>query len=631
MSYPTRFGKYVLLEPINAGGMAEVFRAKTFGVAGFAKFVAIKRILPQLQKDTDFIKMFIDEARIAVQLAHPNIVQIHELGRHNQQLYIAMEFVAGMDLKHLLRDYRKTGACLPIPAAAYIACKICEGLDYAHRKTDHNGAPLNLIHRDISPQNILLSFEGLVKVTDFGIAKAENRQSQTAAGMLKGKFGYMSPEQASGAPIDARTDLFAVGILLYQMITGRHLFAGDNDLDTLNKVRNAIFISPRKYNRNIPRGINALLRKALAKKPEHRFQSASDFYDALQKHILVDGGIFDAKRLAQLLLQRYAAAIVEERRKLAVFSSVGGDEEDTGADDWQIGTEVLELGAAARGGQTDDAPSPGGDEAGSDWQTGAEDFMATQENTPVASGVSFQDQATVKSGPASLSLVRRRGSSWAMWVAVAVSGLVLLAVLGVAVVKKGLFSGSPSRGTLRVTSAPTAETQLFLDDVPVANKTPYETHDIPIGAHVLLAKATGFQDARLVVSISAATPAVVALALTPVVAALPADGVVAEAAAEEDDPAPDAKEDAAAAPRPARRRGCGGTGARLSILTHGAEGCEVQVGAAALGMAPLFQITAPVGMCRLQVRCKGGESYTDSLMLKRGAKERVVIQPSDWK
>ncbi|MEZ4270530.1 MAG: serine/threonine-protein kinase, partial [Myxococcota bacterium] len=216
MSYPIAFGKYLLLDRVNIGGMAEVYKAKAFGVEGFERILAIKRILPNMADDSEFINMFVDEARIAVQLSHANIVQIFELGKFENQYYIAMEYVSGKDLRQILDDYRKRKEFIPLSAAAYLASKVCEGLDYAHRKTDPSGRPMNVIHRDVSPQNILVSYEGAIKLVDFGIAKAEDRASKTQAGVLKGKFGYMSPEQVRGMEIDHRSDIFAVGILLYE-------------------------------------------------------------------------------------------------------------------------------------------------------------------------------------------------------------------------------------------------------------------------------------------------------------------------------------------------------------------------------------------------------------------------------
>src|SRR5678809_1603796 len=194
---PIQFGKYYLLDRINVGGMAEVWRAKAFGVEGFERLLAVKRILPNIAEDEEFITMFIDEAKIAVQLQHANIAQIFDLGKVDESFFIALEYVHGRDLRSIFDRMRNKGESLPIAMACYVTMQVCEGLDYAHNKRDGQGRELNLVHRDISPQNVLIGYEGEVKLIDFGIAKAAGKASKTQAGILKGKFGYMSPEPVS--------------------------------------------------------------------------------------------------------------------------------------------------------------------------------------------------------------------------------------------------------------------------------------------------------------------------------------------------------------------------------------------------------------------------------------------------
>ena len=218
--------------------MAEVFKAKSFGVEGFERIVAVKRILPSIAEDQEFITMFIDEAKMAVQLTHANIAQIFDLGKVGDRYFIAMEYVHGRDLRAIFDRARKNEQPIPIPMACYVTMKVCEGLDYAHNKKDAAGRDLNLVHRDVSPQNILISYDGEVKVIDFGIAKAAGRSAKTQAGILKGKFGYMSPEQVRGLPLDRRSDIFSVGIVLYELLTLERLFRGESDFSTLEKVRN---------------------------------------------------------------------------------------------------------------------------------------------------------------------------------------------------------------------------------------------------------------------------------------------------------------------------------------------------------------------------------------------------------
>ncbi|MBI5495166.1 MAG: protein kinase [Deltaproteobacteria bacterium] len=320
--YPIQFGKYLLLERVNVGGMAEVFKAKTFGVAGFEKLVAIKRILPTMVEDEEFIRMFIDEARISVQLAHANIVQIYELAKQGDHFYMAMEYVPSRDLRTILDKVRANGSLLSIPQAAFVASKICDALDYAHRKKDPTGNPMNIIHRDVSPQNVLVGYEGEVKVIDFGIAKAANRASKTQAGVLKGKFGYMSPEQVRGLPIDRRSDIFAVGVLLYEMLTGERLFIGESDFSTLEKVRNAEVVPPTAYNKKVNKELEGIVMKALAREVEDRYQWASDLAEDLQPCLIEERSIYSTKKLAGYMREAYAAEIALEQAKMEEYLKI---------------------------------------------------------------------------------------------------------------------------------------------------------------------------------------------------------------------------------------------------------------------------------------------------------------------
>ena len=322
MKKPSLFGKYLLLERLNVGGMAEVFVAKAFGVEGFERILAIKKILPTMAEDEEFITMFIDEARISVQLNHANVVHIHELGKHDDAYYIAMEYVPGKDLRSLLERFRRRKEIMPTAMAVYCATKICEGLDYAHRKKDARGQELFIIHRDVSPQNILISFEGEVKIIDFGIAKAANRSQKTQAGILKGKFGYMSPEQVRGLPIDRRSDIFAVGVIIYEMLTGEKLFVGESDFSTLEKVRNAEVPAPRQFNPNIPAGLEKVVMKALAREQEERYQWSSDLQEDLMRFLLAGDAIYSGKHLAAFMKDAFAEDVLRENEKMERFASV---------------------------------------------------------------------------------------------------------------------------------------------------------------------------------------------------------------------------------------------------------------------------------------------------------------------
>jgi serine/threonine protein kinase len=316
---PVPFGKYYLLERINVGGMAEVFRSKAYGVEGFERLVAVKRILPNIAEDKDFIKMFIDEAKIAVQLNHANIAQIFDLGVVDTSYYIALEHVHGRDLRAVFDRGRSQGEPMPVAQACFVIMKVCEGLDYAHNKRDQSGGELHLVHRDVSPQNVLVSFEGEVKIIDFGIAKAAGKGSKTQAGILKGKFGYMSPEQVRGLPIDRRSDVFSCGIVLYELLTGERLFVGESDFSTLEKVRNVEILPPSTYNRKIPDELERIVLKALAKDVEDRYQNAIDLHDELQAFVYTAGEFYSRKDLAAWMKRTFAKEIEEETVKLEQY------------------------------------------------------------------------------------------------------------------------------------------------------------------------------------------------------------------------------------------------------------------------------------------------------------------------
>ena len=319
MKKPAPFGKYYLLERINVGGMAEVFRAKAFGVEGFERLVAVKRILPNIAEDKEFIRMFIDEAKIAVQLNHANIAQIFDLGVVDGAYYIALEHIHGRDLRAVFDRCRQLGEAMPVAQACFVVMKVCEGLDYAHNKRDQAGRDLHLVHRDVSPQNVLVSFEGEVKLIDFGIAKAAGKGSKTQAGILKGKFGYMSPEQVRGIPIDRRSDVFSCGIVLYELLTGERLFVGESDFSTLEKVRNVEILPPSTYNRRIPDELERIVLKALAKDPDDRYSNSIDLHDELQAFVYTAGEFYSRKDLASWMKKIFGREIEEETVKLESY------------------------------------------------------------------------------------------------------------------------------------------------------------------------------------------------------------------------------------------------------------------------------------------------------------------------
>ncbi len=280
---PLMLGPYELLQRIATGGMAEVYLARRAGPHGFQKHVAVKRILPQLAQDSDFVAMFIDEARVCARLAHPNIVQVFDFGEHDGELYMAMEYVDGTTAARLVRAAAAKGEDVPLEGALYIALSILRGLDYAHSARDDDGKPLDLIHRDVSPGNVLIDRSGAVKLTDFGIARAAEIERRTDAGQLKGKLGYMSPEQVVGKELDPRSDLFTTAIVLAELVMLRPLFSGPSEIDVLMRIRDADVGVLDRIGSRVPDDIRAVLIRALARDRALRYPSASAFAEALEE------------------------------------------------------------------------------------------------------------------------------------------------------------------------------------------------------------------------------------------------------------------------------------------------------------------------------------------------------------
>ena len=289
MFSPVQFGKYYLTERIAVGGMAEIFKAKLYGVDGFEKSMVVKQILPQYARNEEFIKMFIDEAKIAVTLTHGNIVPIYELGRLRETYFIAMEYVPGRDLAEILEVARQKDVLISPDHAAYIAIEICKGLDYAHRRTSDEGRPLGVVHRDISPPNILISYEGEVKVTDFGIAQAADKLGTTEAGVVKGTFGYMSPGQVRRLAVDHRTDIFSTGILLHELLTGRLPYDLNGSMvENLSTIQTVEPRRPGTLRRRINNEVDTIVIKALAKEKPRRYATAGMLGEDVERYLAGD-------------------------------------------------------------------------------------------------------------------------------------------------------------------------------------------------------------------------------------------------------------------------------------------------------------------------------------------------------
>jgi serine/threonine protein kinase len=310
--------RYRVLERLASGGMAEVFLAESAGIEGFKKQVAIKRVLPNLSEKKRFIAMFLDEARLSASLSHSNVAQVFDIGVGDNAYFIVMEYVDGADLKAVIEYMRKSGQSFPVEAACFIASKICEGLTYAHELRGADGKPLEIIHRDMSPPNVLITKHGEVKIVDFGLAKAASQLEKSEAGVIKGKFGYLSPEAAQGLEIDHRTDIFAVGIILWEMLSGRRLFLGETDFGTVKMVQQAVIPDLREINPSVPPELVKIIARSLAREPTARYATARDFGRDLTSFLFRHGRPVTSYDIAELV----RAAVAQRKKQAPEKSSI---------------------------------------------------------------------------------------------------------------------------------------------------------------------------------------------------------------------------------------------------------------------------------------------------------------------
>ncbi|QSQ15518.1 serine/threonine-protein kinase [Myxococcus landrumensis] len=313
------FGRYELLSQMGRGGMAETWRARLVAAAGVTKLVLIKKVLPEFANDEAFISMFISEARISASLSHGNVAQVFDFGRVDGQYFLAMELVDGQPLHRILKRAARTGMPqLPIPLATYIALEMCRGLHYAHMRTDEKGTPLGIVHRDISPDNVLISYEGQVKIVDFGIAKARMlRNFDTEPGVIRGKYLYFSPEQARGQQVDARTDVWATGLVLYEMLCGQPPVTG-NQAVVLSRMAHGEFPAPRQLRKDLPSALNEVVMKALSVDMSLRYESANAFAEALGSFLYSYAPRFSTMNLAYLLRSLYREDLLQDGREMPV-------------------------------------------------------------------------------------------------------------------------------------------------------------------------------------------------------------------------------------------------------------------------------------------------------------------------
>ncbi|WP_225413982.1 protein kinase domain-containing protein [Stigmatella hybrida] len=323
LAQPLRpYGNYVLVRKLAEGGMAEIFLAKRLGADGFERNVVIKRMLSHLSNMPDFVDMFRDEARLAARLSHPNIIQIHELGFIEGCYYICMEYLAGEDFSTTLRQAGRKRQYTPIPIVLRVLVDAARGLHYAHEFTNELGQPLHIVHRDISPSNLYLTYQGQVKVLDFGIAKAESRLSQTRTGVVKGKYIYMAPEQARGDEVDRRSDVFSLGVSLYESLTNVRPFARENDLAILNALLKGDFAPPTTLRREIPKALEAVVLKAMAPRPQDRYATAGEFADALERELAGQVALATHAQLVEYLRGQFGDERFAEKTRIPPLATL---------------------------------------------------------------------------------------------------------------------------------------------------------------------------------------------------------------------------------------------------------------------------------------------------------------------
>jgi serine/threonine protein kinase len=356
-----RLGKYDILALLALGGTAEIYLARIAGAAGFEKYVVVKCLHDHLADDTDFVKMFLDEARLGAMFDHSNVVQTFELGQHENRYYMVMEFLAGLSLAMVVRraGERLPGGLLPVPLTFNIAAQACAGLHYAHERTA-NGRPVNLVHRDISPQNLVMSFEGVLKVVDFGIARAELRDTKTKAGTIKGKFAYMSPEQCVASNVDRRTDVFALGVIVWELLTGRRLFKRNSPYETYQAVIECTVPVPSSLNIELDPAIDPIVMKAVAKDKDHRYPTAEAFGDAMLGYLHHRGKSSGPSEVSRFFEQHFGQEIEEhgDRMRELIEGRVDSLDLSWGVEEDFAGMELANKGGASLDALVGELPGP---------------------------------------------------------------------------------------------------------------------------------------------------------------------------------------------------------------------------------------------------------------------------------
>jgi eukaryotic-like serine/threonine-protein kinase len=423
--------RYKVAEKIDAGGMAEIFRGYAFSLDGIQKQVAIKRIRPHLASNKVFIQMFIDEARLTMRLNHANITQVFDVGRAQGTYFLVMEFVDGANLRKISQAAAEKGYRIPVEIAILIILDVCKALAHAHEARDENGQHLDIVHRDVSPPNVLVSQEGEVKITDFGLAKAVTHLEATDPGVVKGKFSYLAPEATEGKPVDARSDMFSCGIILHELLTGRRLFMGKTDLETVDLVKKCDVAPPSALNPDVDNDLDEIVLRSLARDRKRRFQSARDMGDALARYLFSHNlkvTVFDVSQMMRMLfsdeeLDTYPRRVVDIIREEVInLSSMGRLPGVTPTE----GVQPLDLGEFQ-------ARKTAFEDIWTDFDAiegqGDSGISPVDIALPTAGGDSSAGQAIAESSKAKQPSKKRGASPW-IWVLLTLLGLGAAASIG---------------------------------------------------------------------------------------------------------------------------------------------------------------------------------------------------------
>jgi serine/threonine protein kinase len=494
-----QLGRYELLRRIAVGGMGEIYLARAGGAGGFEKTLIIKKILPHLASDPQFVDKFLDEGRIIVNLSHGNIVPVFDMDEEDGEYYIAMEYVPGRDVRAVMKKLDEVDETLPADLACFVIAEVCEGLAYAHRQTDSDGHPLNIVHRDVSPSNVLLSTEGEVKLIDFGIARAAGRRSETVSGRVQGKVCYMSPEQATGEDVDARSDIFSAGTVLYEMMTGVRPFQGDTDLESLDLVRQCDYPPPSELADEVPTELDTVIERSMARHPDDRYDTADQMQADLVQILYGGGEAVTSRELAGFLSNLFPDGIERQEFKDELSGETGAARSSEAGSDGIDLDDALNQQLQQQRGRDGSAPDPKGRTAtletpshpervgtGAETEQGGPDNSADDEQSE-----SNPERHAAAGGALDKSSTSRSDDSGSWWGGQVANVVILLVVVG-SLGAVATYLRAPAPASLTLNSEPSGA-RVIIDGAEMAGvRTPGKV-DVSPGRHTVAFRLDGYQ------------------------------------------------------------------------------------------------------------------------------------------